>query len=80
MDFKTDAALREALKTDDQVNQGVTVIVAQRVSTVANADLILVIDGGRIVGQGTHDELKETNKTYQEILESQLRKGDVIDA
>ncbi|KRN01775.1 ABC-type multidrug transport system, ATPase and permease component [Levilactobacillus senmaizukei DSM 21775 = NBRC 103853] len=80
LDFKTDAALREALKADDQVNQGVTVIVAQRVSTVANADLILVIDGGHIVGQGTHEELKATNQTYQEILESQLRKGDVIDA
>ncbi|WP_203641810.1 ABC transporter ATP-binding protein [Levilactobacillus andaensis] len=80
LDFKTDSLLRQELRKDDQVQAGVTVIVAQRVSTVADADLILVIDGGKIVGQGTHDELKATNETYQEILDSQLRKGDVIDA
>ncbi|KRK93811.1 ABC-type multidrug transport system, ATPase and permease component [Levilactobacillus acidifarinae DSM 19394] len=80
LDFKTDALLRQQLRQDAQVQAGVTVIVAQRVSTVADADVILVIDGGKIVGQGTHDELKATNKTYQEILDSQLRKGDVVDA
>ncbi|WP_143462961.1 ABC transporter ATP-binding protein [Levilactobacillus enshiensis] len=80
LDFKTDSLLRQELRKDDQVQAGVTVIVAQRVSTVADADLILVIDGGKIVGQGTHDELKANNETYQEILDSQLRKGDVIDA
>lgn len=80
LDFKTDSLLRQDLRKDEQVQNGVTVIVAQRVSTVADADLILVIDGGKIVGQGTHDELKDTNKTYQEILESQLRKGDTVDA
>ncbi|MCW3777838.1 ABC transporter ATP-binding protein [Levilactobacillus namurensis] len=80
LDFKTDALLRQQLRQDAQVQAGVTVIVAQRVSTVADADLILVIDGGKIVGQGTHEELKAHNKTYQEILESQLRKGDAVDA
>jgi len=80
LDFKTDSLLRQDLRKDEQVQNGVTVIVAQRVSTVADADLILVIDGGKIVGQGTHDELKATNKTYQEILDSQLRKGEVVDA
>ncbi|WP_334427166.1 MULTISPECIES: ABC transporter ATP-binding protein [unclassified Levilactobacillus] len=80
LDFKTDSLLRQELRKDEQVQNGVTVIVAQRVSTVADADLILVIDGGKIVGQGTHEELKATNKTYQEILDSQLRKGDVVDA
>lgn len=80
LDFKTDAQLRQELRKDEQVQAGVTVIVAQRVSTVADADLILVIDGGNIVGQGTHDELKATNQTYQEILDSQLRKGDTVDA
>lgn len=80
LDFKTDALLRQQLRQDAQVQAGVTVIVAQRVSTVADADLILVIDGGKIVGQGTHAELKAHNKTYQEILESQLRKGDAVDA
>ena len=80
LDFKTDALLRQQLRQDEQVQAGVTVIVAQRVSTVADADLILVIDGGKIVGQGTHDELKATNKTYQEILDSQIRKEDAVDA
>ncbi|MBS1005639.1 ABC transporter ATP-binding protein [Levilactobacillus brevis] len=80
LDFKTDALLRQQLRQDEQVQAGVTVIVAQRVSTVADADQILVIDGGKIVGQGTHDELKATNKTYQEILDSQIRKGDAVDA
>lgn len=80
LDFKTDALLRQQLRQDEQVQAGVTVIVVQRVSTVADADLILVIDGGKIVGQGTHDELKATNKTYQEILDSQIRKGDAVDA
>ncbi|MCH5464689.1 ABC transporter ATP-binding protein [Levilactobacillus tujiorum] len=80
LDFKTDSLLRQDLRQDEQVQQGVTVIVAQRVSTVADADLILVIDGGKIVGQGTHAELKANNETYQEILDSQLRKGDVVDA
>lgn len=80
LDFKTDALLRQQLRQDEQVQAGVTVIVAQRVSTVADANLILVIDGGKIVGQGTHDELKATNKTYQEILDSQIRKGDAVDA
>ena len=80
LDFKTDAVLRQELRQDAQVQAGVTVIVAQRVSTVADADVILVIDGGKIVGQGTHDELKATNQTYQEILASQLRKGETVDA
>ena len=48
------------------------VIIAQRVSSIADADQILVLDGGRIVGQGTHDELLETSETYREIVSSQL--------
>lgn len=76
MDFKTDAKLRLALSDDPQIQQAVTVIVAQRVSTVADADLILVLDEGEVVGQGTHDELRAENKTYQQIVESQIQKGD----
>lgn len=76
LDFKTDAKLRLALRNDPQIQRAVTVIVAQRVSTVADADLILVLDEGRVVGQGTHDELRAANKTYQQIVESQIRKGD----
>ena len=48
------------------------VIVAQRVSTIVGADQILVIEGGRIVCRGTHDELQESNETYREIVSSQL--------
>lgn len=76
LDFKTDAQLRLALRNDPQIQQAVTVIVAQRVSTVADADLILVLDEGEVVGQGTHDELRAENKTYQQIVESQIQKGD----
>lgn len=76
LDFKTDAELRLALRKDPQIQKAVTVIVAQRVSTVADADQILVIDEGEVVGQGTHDELKAENKTYQQIVESQIQKGD----
>ena len=76
LDFKTDAQLRMALKDDPQIKQAVTVIVAQRISTVADADLILVLDEGHVVGQGTHAELKANNPTYQQILRSQIQEGD----
>lgn len=75
LDFKTDASLRKALKAD--IKEQIVVIVAQRISTVVDADLILVIDEGKIVGQGTHDELKETCPTYQEIISSQLREEEI---
>lgn len=76
LDFKTDAELRMALRQDPQMQKAVTVIVAQRISTVADADLILVLDEGRVVGQGTHEELKANNPTYQQILRSQIQEGD----
>lgn len=76
LDFKTDAKLRESLKNDPEIQKSVLVIVAQRVSTVTAADEIIVLDEGKVVGQGTHDELVENNQTYQEIVESQLKKGD----
>ena len=76
LDFKTDAKLRLALKKDNDIQKGIVIIVAQRISTVANADLILVIDDGNIVGQGTHEELKQNNKTYQEIIDSQIKKEE----
>lgn len=74
LDFKTDAQLRSALKKDQQLQQAVTVIVAQRISTVADADLILVLDEGKVVGQGNHQQLVAENKTYQQILNSQMQK------
>lgn len=75
LDFKTDADLRQALKPE--TTDKAVLIIAQRISTVVDADQILVLDNGRLVGKGTHDELKETNEVYQEIIESQL-KGDEI--
>lgn len=76
LDFKTDAELRLALRDDKNVQKAVSVIVAQRISTVADADLILVMDDGKVVGQGTHADLKATNETYRQIVESQIREGD----
>ncbi|MEG0678561.1 MAG: ABC transporter ATP-binding protein [Carnobacterium sp.] len=75
LDFKTDAELRKALAIE--AKDSVVVIIAQRISTVMNADLILVMDGGRVVGKGTHEELKETNSTYQEIMNSQMREEEL---
>ncbi|MBC7441706.1 MAG: ABC transporter ATP-binding protein [Ramlibacter sp.] len=70
LDLATDARLRQALKHG--TGGATMVIVAQRVSSIVDADQILVLEGGRIVGRGTHDELLETNETYQEIVSSQL--------
>jgi ATP-binding cassette subfamily B protein len=70
LDTATDARLRQALK---QHTAGATlVIIAQRVSSIVDADQILVLDGGRIVAHGTHAELLETSETYREIVNSQL--------
>lgn len=75
LDFKTDANLRKALS--ESMTDGIMVIVAQRVSTVMDADLILVLDEGEVVGKGTHETLLATNETYQEIVHSQLREEDL---
>ena len=77
LDFETDAKLRAALAKDPQIQRAVTVIVAQRISTVVDADQIIVLEEGRVVGQGTHQELKAHNETYQQIIKSQVEKGDV---
>jgi ATP-binding cassette subfamily B protein len=70
LDFKTDAKLRRALATETA--QKTVIIVAQRIGTIAGADKIIVLDEGRIVGQGTHAELLKTNAVYREIAASQL--------
>ena len=70
LDLRTDAALRRAL--DTHLPDATRLVVAQRVSTIQHADQILVLEHGRIVGIGTHDELVEANDTYREIVESQL--------
>ena len=70
LDYKTDATLRRRLK---EVTQDATVlIVAQRVGTIMDADQIIVLDKGEIVGRGTHEELMKTNDIYREIAQSQL--------
>lgn len=75
LDFKTDAQLRKALEpeTEDKA----VIIIAQRISTVVDADEILVLDKGELAGIGTHEELKESNKVYQEIIESQMKGEDI---
>ncbi|MEV8149759.1 ABC transporter ATP-binding protein [Arthrobacter sp. NPDC080073] len=70
LDTATDARLRQALKR--HTSGATMVIIAQRVSSIADAEQILVLDDGRLVGRGTHDELLETSETYREIVSSQL--------
>lgn len=76
LDFKTDAALRKALK--GYTKNSVVMIVAQRVSTIMNAEQIIVLDEGRIVGKGTHKQLLKTCDTYRAIAESQLSKEELL--
>lgn len=70
LDYDTDTRLRQAL--DQALADATVIIVAERLSAVEDADLILVLDDGRLVAQGTHRELLETSATYREIAESQL--------
>ena len=74
LDFATDARLRAALRRDTR--DAAVIIVAQRVATVLTADRIIVLDGGRVVGIGTHSELMASNETYREIVNSQLTRGE----
>jgi len=75
LDYKTDRILRQALK--EELADTTKLIVAQRISTIMDADLILVLDQGEVVGQGTHKELLATNEVYQEIAYSQLSKEEL---
>jgi len=75
LDFKTDAALRKALK--EQIGTSTVLIVAQRISTIMNAEQIIVLDDGRVVGKGTHKELMKNCETYQEIALSQFSKEEL---
>ena len=78
LDFKTDARLRKELK--EQTAGVTTLIVAQRVSTILQADQILVLDEGEVVGHGTHAELMKTCPVYQQIARSQLSEADLAKA
>jgi ATP-binding cassette subfamily B protein len=73
LDFKTDATLRKAIK--DNTDGATVIIVAQRINTILNADKILVLDRGRIVGEGRHDELIKTCSIYAEIAKTQMAQG-----
>ena len=73
LDFKTDKALRTALKK--HTKEATILIVAQRINTIKDADKIIVLDNGKMVGMGTHEELAKSNKVYKEILNSQTKKG-----
>ena len=75
LDVATDARLRAAL--DESTGEATVIVVAQRVSTIRDADQIIVLEAGKIVGRGTHEELAEANPTYREIIESQLTTEEV---
>ena len=75
LDFKTDAALRKSLK--EETGSSTVLLVAQRISTIMNADQIIVLDKGHIVGRGTHEELMKNCEVYQEIALSQLSKEEL---
>ncbi|WP_223635177.1 ABC transporter ATP-binding protein [Planococcus sp. 4-30] len=75
LDFKTDAKLRKALK--DETRNATVLLVAQRVSTVVDADRIIVLEKGKIVGMGTHEELLKSNEVYREIALSQLSEEEI---
>ena len=77
LDFRTDAALRRALAPE--LAHAATLVIAQRVSTIRDADQIVVLSEGRVVGLGTHDELMHTCPTYKEIADSQARGGEQND-
>ena len=70
LDFKTDSGIRKSLR--ERTSDAIVVIIAQRIGTVMDSDKIIVLDGGRIVGMGTHDELLEDCEVYREIADSQL--------
>jgi ATP-binding cassette subfamily B protein len=76
LDYATDARLRAALRED--VGDATVIIVAQRISTVLGADQIVVLDEGRVVGVGTHEDLLGRCETYAEIVSSQLNQAEAV--
>ena len=74
LDFKTDAALRHALAAETK--DAAVLIIAQRVSSIRHADQIVVLHEGQMAGIGTHEELMETCRVYQEIYESQTKEAE----
>ncbi|RBR27588.1 hypothetical protein EB06_02113 [Enterococcus cecorum] len=75
VDTKTDAKIRQAFK--EEIPNTTKIIVAQRVSSIQDADKIIVLDEGKINGIGTHEELLANNQIYQEVYESQVKGGRI---
>lgn len=75
LDNKTDVALRKALS--ENIKEATQIIVAQKISTILHADNIIVLDEGRVVAQGVHEELMQSSKVYQEIAQSQLSNAEL---
>ncbi len=75
LDYKTDVVLRKAL--NEKISDATVIIVAQRISTILHADQIIVLEDGKIVGKGTHEELMQSCETYQEIAKSQLSEKEL---
>ena len=75
LDYKTDRLLREALRRE--TGNTTSLIVAQRIGTIRDADLIIVLEEGEVVGQGTHEELMENCEVYREIAYSQLSEEEL---
>lgn len=80
LDFKTDAALRKELNILMKDNKNTVIVVGQRIASIMDADQILVLDNGKIVGKGTHDELMKSCDVYQQIAYSQLSKEELDNA
>lgn len=77
LDFKTDALLRQSIKQESRLKSAIKVIVAQRVATVMDADQILILEHGMVVGLGSHRELMKDNQAYRTIMQSQLSEADL---
>ena len=75
LDFKTDRAVRDALERE--AKDSTKLIVAQRIGTIMNADRIIVLDDGKVVGQGTHKELMDNCEVYRQIAQSQLSENEL---
>ncbi|MCR5048760.1 MAG: ABC transporter ATP-binding protein/permease, partial [Saccharofermentans sp.] len=74
VDMKTDALIRKGFR--EYIPETTKIIIAQRVASVMDADMILILDGGKIVAKGTHDELLKTSDIYREIYEQQTKGGE----